>query len=341
MGMQRLVKLCGKRPRIGFLGCLIFSTLHSVDSFLLQSRRRAVGLIPRHRTFISLSNSGTTSYNGDALSYTKSWEESLEGVGAEDAFQEDTVEDDEEEDLTSKNPLFLEYTQWKEAMEKCVRALNKKQKSLQSELEKAENVEETVRRAELITSNMYLFTPGVRTATVSNWNRDGAEEELTLGKAYSSASEEADALFQQARKLKRGSEIVRPLLAEIDQAKETLDEIEGDFTAALTPDGTVNENVLRLVQDRLQKSSKKTGFREPSFDSSGVSSKNKNGNAGRSTNSKQSNNPQKRKPAVGTPASNLRKFTSPGGCVVIVGRNRKGNEYLTFNIAREEDVWMQ
>jgi predicted ribosome quality control (RQC) complex YloA/Tae2 family protein len=49
----------------------------------------------------------------------------------------------------------------------------------------------------------------------------------------------------------------------------------------------------------------------------------------------------KAKPALGTPASNIRKFTSPSGCTVLVGRNRRGNDYLTFSIAKGNDIWMQ
>jgi hypothetical protein len=36
----------------------------------------------------------------------------------------------------------------------------------------------------------------------------------------------------------------------------------------------------------------------------------------------------------------VRKLTSPAGCTVWVGRNRRGNEYLSFQVARGSDVWM-
>lgn len=297
-------------------------------------------------TLCSESVNTSHSYDSEAPCYNNnnnSWESVDEGdlgfsssasglSAADEVFEQG---EDETQKLRLDDPLLSEYQRWKDAMEKCILALDKKQKSLSLELEKAQKAEATVERAELITSNMYLFTPGVRTATVADWNRGGAEFELTLDAAYGSASEEADALFTQARKQKRGSQIVRPLLAEIDNAKESLTEIELDFGAALISDGTVNENVLRLVQDRLLRTSQKTGFREPSHDDS--SSRLTDGSA--QNNARQSQ--PKRKPAVGTPASNLRKFTSPGGCVVVVGRNRKGNEYLTFNVARGDDIWMQ
>ena len=273
--------------------------------------------------------------NFDTASSSDSWETEDSGDFASDDLDDlELTEDDndnaeDENTDSSDDPVSLEYEQWKVALEKCVSSLDKKQSSVQSELRKAESVEETVQRAELITSNMYLFSPGVRTATVNDWNRDGVQVELTLDDAYDSASAEADALFQQARKQKRGSQIVRPLLEDIDQAQQVLAEIETDFEAAISPDGSINENVLRLLQKRLVQSSKKTGFREPLQSEA---------HKGKKTSQQ---NQRRGKPTVGTPASNLRKFTSPGGCVVIVGRNRRGNEYLTFNVARGEDIWMQ
>jgi predicted ribosome quality control (RQC) complex YloA/Tae2 family protein len=258
--------------------------------------------------------------------------------------QEDEEEDginvtltDREENSSGKsdsckdNSLISEYMQWKDALNGCAEALEKKEASLQSELQKAEKIEETIQRAELITSNMYVFTSGVRSATVNDWNRNGMEVELTLDDAYDSASAEADALFQQARKVKRGSQIVRPMLDEVENAKEILLQIQQDFESALMGDGSVNESVFRLLQKRLQQTSKNTGFREPTLSNSG---------AGSSQKTQSINQGSTKKPVIGTPASNLRKFISPGGCVVIVGRNRKGNEYLTFNVAKGDDIWM-
>uniref|UniRef100_A0A7S3L6I0 NFACT RNA-binding domain-containing protein n=1 Tax=Amphora coffeiformis TaxID=265554 RepID=A0A7S3L6I0_9STRA len=292
---------------------------------------------PTRRPFHALSQNSNDSFGTKTSSSgVDSWESDDDSSTEFDADYLSDFGDDDNQiekndgDSTSDDPLFLEYQQWKEALEKCASGLDKKQRSLHSELEKAESMEDTVQRAELITSNMYLFTPGVRTATVNDWNRDGVEVELTLDKAYDSASAEADALFQQVRKLKRGSQIILPLLDEIEEGKEILSEIEADFSAAFSPDGTVNENVLRLVQDRLLRTCKTTGFREP-MDSDHSTTENKKGPV---------RNQRQDKPALGTPASNVRKFTSPGGCVVFVGRNRRGNEYLTFNIARGEDIWM-
>jgi len=339
-----------RKSIIFFFASLIFPIL--VDGFLVPlttleriSSRWHGEFLFNHNMIVSTNCQALNSISQNSNEFdTKisssgdSWEseeDSSTEFGA-DYFLSDFV-DDESQTIESQldsaidDSLILEYQRWKEALEKCATGLDKKQKSLQSELEKAQSMEDTIQRAELITSNMYLFTHGVRTAAVNDWNRDGIEAELTLDEVYDSASAEADALFQQARKLKRGSQIVRPMLEEIDEAQKILSEIEMDFLVAYTPDGTVNENVLRLVQDQLLRTSKMTGFREP-VDSVDCSKENKN---------EKTQNQRQSKPVLGSPASNVRKFTSPGGCVVIVGRNRRGNEYLTFSIARGEDIWMQ
>lgn len=281
-----------------------------------------------------------------------------DGRGLVSSNQEiDLALSDSDCDADTDLVLKEEYEQWKNALEYCLAALHKKETSLRAELQKAECMEETVHRAQLITSHMYLFLPGVRTVTVQDWaqcesnnksddnNHDSTAVpvQLTLNDAYDSAAAEADALFQQARKLKRGSKIVRAMLDEIEQSKEILAEIQMDLEAAVAlpsaplETGTttfLNENVLRLVQDRLMRTSEQTGFQVPSSVRSQKEQQQK-GNQNSVSRAK------KRQPPIGTPASNVRKFISPGGCTVLVGRNRRGNEYLTFQIARGEDVWMQ
>ena len=226
--------------------------------------------------------------------------------------------DDEEE-----TELMKEYNKWTSSVQKSITALEKKQKSLQSEWEKAQSVEETMSRAQLLVSNLYLFpTPNVREATVQDWDNDGKEVVLKVNPQYESANEEAEALFDRARKLKRGSKVVEELLSETDQAFEILQDAQLDLVSAYDANSSdIDEGRLRLVQDRLLRTAKQTKFKLPS----------------ESAASKQSRNKQQR-PA--SPYSNIRKLKSPGGCTVLVGRNRRGNEYLSFQVARGNDIWM-
>ena len=254
-----------------------------------------------------------------------SWEEL--GTNDDDALEigGDVV------NVESGNPLLDEYKEWYKSLTKAAKAAVRKRDSLSNEVKKAEEVEGTTRRAQLITSNMYLFSPGVKSATVQDWENDGQEIELTLDDSYVSASEEADALFQRVRKLKRGSAVVKDLLIGTLESLAALEEVERDMKACVSEYETVDEPMFRLLQRRLIQSSRRTGFSPPPEDG-GVSS---------SSQKQSSSSDRKRKAAMGTPASNIRKLMSPGGCIVLVGRNRRGNEHLTFNVARGDDIWMQ
>lgn len=231
--------------------------------------------------------------------------------------------DENDADLS---PLMEEYQDWSKSLRKTIKALEKKRNSLQSEYEKAQGVEDTVSRAQLLVSNLYLFTPGVKTATVQDWENDGIDVELTLNSKYDTANAEADALFAQARKLKRGSQIVKELLEETAEAWDVLQEAQADLESACVQN-EVDQGRLALVQDRLERSARKTKFQAPTASESGSKSQAKS-------------NRRQTKPETGSPQSNIRKLMSPGGCIVLVGRNRRGNEHLSLSIARGNDVWM-
>jgi predicted ribosome quality control (RQC) complex YloA/Tae2 family protein len=156
------------------------------------------------------------------------------------------------------------------------------------------------------------------------------EVELILDAQYDSASAEADALFARARKLKRGSKVVSDLLEQTADAWNLLQEAQVDLQSALDAN-EVDHGRLALVQDRLTRSFRATNFRIPSETDSRSSA----------TSSSSSNTSRRQsKPEIGTPTSNIRKLQSPGGCTVLVGRNRRGNENLSLAIARGQDIWM-
>jgi NFACT N-terminal and middle domains len=322
-----------------------------------------------------------------------------EDVSSRGIWEEEEDEDDDDDDANNINsenntghqeqlqqeegggaqkvqPLYHEYQAWMSSVKKALFGLDKKQKSLQRELEKASSLEAMVQRAELLTTYMYVFTNGVTSATVQDWSRssssassddDGDKEDdpqpiqvqLTLDPEYhGSASAEANALFQHAKKLKRGSRIVQALLQDTTLAVDALLEIQLDLQSCCSStqgdDGNdvVDEARLRFLQDRLvrmraQHQQPVMSFVLPSATGNGTKQQQQQQQQQREKQHHHQQQQQpgktynKAKPALGTPASNIRKFTSPSGCTVLVGRNRRGNDYLTFSIAKGNDIWMQ
>jgi len=243
-----------------------------------------------------------------------------------------------DEDDKDSSLLEEEYRKWIAVVNKTIKALQKKQKSLQTELEKAEQLQAYKARADLLKANLFIFTPGVRSATVQDWENDGALVELTLDdESYHSATEEVEALYQQVRKMKRGSQTVRPLLQDTSDALASALEMKVDLEAAfsVSEDGTssvIDGNVLRLIQDRLIRTSRSTGFSPPPQNDNPTKSKNKR--------TKDSNKQRRQQQPIGTPASNIRKLESDEGCIILVGRNRRGNEHISLSLARGNDIWM-
>ena len=255
----------------------------------------------------------------------------------DDGLDGEEDEGGDDESSAAAAALLGEHAAWTRAVGKAVSALEKKRTSLENELAKAEGAEATAARAQLLVSNLYLFKDGTTTtATVNDWENGGKEVELTLSGEYDSASAEADALFALVRKLKRGSKIVAGLLDETEVSWDILAGARSDLASALDGDAdgagvVVDEGRFALVRDRLVRTARTTKFRPPAAGDGGGGDTRRGGKA----------KPRRdRRPELGTPASNVRKLLSPGGCVVLVGRNRRGNEYLSMTVARGDDVWM-
>lgn len=207
--------------------------------------------------------------------------------------------------------------------------LTKKKASLENELSKAQSLEATMNRANLIASNLYKLPPGTIEAEVEDWENDGIIVKLVLNtKEYGTFQEESDALFAAARKMKRGSAIVEELLAQTTDAEEILNDSLIDLQSMENSE-QLDEGTMILIQERLERTSKTTGWKPPKHntqdDSSGVRSKQRKNTSQQKTN--------KSKP-------NPREFTSPSGHKVLVGRNRRDNESICFQLSKPTDIWM-
>ncbi|MGK3734289.1 MAG: putative ribosome quality control (RQC) complex YloA/Tae2 family protein [Bacillariaceae sp.] len=341
---NRIVKKTYRRICFLHCSCALFSTILLPTSSFLRSSSALLLLPPlqqpSHHRVDSIS--GKTTWTKTKLWTSTSpkfstWEIDEENI--EESTEYIDVEEDQDEgnnaDDSSSTVLFEEHRIWSKAVDDAIKTLKKKRNSLQSELAKAEGAESTAERAKLLVSNLYMFQGGVKSATVIDWENDDKEVELNLDtEKYSSASDEADALFSLVRKLKRGSKIVANLLEETAAAWDILREVESDLRSAMDERGEdVDEGRLALVKERLTRTLKTTKFQVPTAD--GINNSIKSINS-----SGQNKNRREKKPDLGTPASNVRKLTSPGGCIVLVGRNRRGNEHLSLSVARGNDIWM-
>lgn len=254
---------------------------------------------------------------------------------------DDDEEDDDDinsvsnngDDDTNNSQSMLLLNALTKSVQSALNNISKKTTSLQRELNKAQKLEETMHRANLIVSNLYRLPPGTTTAKVEDWeNADGEIVELVLNtKEFSSFQEESDALFAMARKMKRGSIVVEELFQKSIEGEEILKDAMLDLNSMTQ---MIDEGALILIQERLDRSSKQTGFKSPTLDESNSAAQKSRSN---------NNRPNKRKndkSGGGTNKPNPRVLTSPSGHRVLVGRNRRDNEAISLHLSKPTDVWM-
>lgn len=292
-----------------------------------------------YRSRSSTTDSGKQSLEQSGVCWTtsSSWEEvpaqEVAGVllDLETAATEDSSDGTNDQDSQSSNVDPGESDTWRRAVEKASQSLQKKKNSLERELEKVEQIESKTARANLIKSNLYLFPKGVRSATVQDWET-GESVELEIDPAYDSAVAEVEALFAQLRKIRRGSEVVERLLKETTEALDQILQLEQILSRSIVEDDLQG---FQLAQERLVRSASQTQFTAPTPDDDS-SSRNSKSNS----NPRRSTSRTSRRPPLGSPASNIRKLKTPAGSTVLVGRNRRGNEYLSLHLAQARDLWL-
>ena len=217
----------------------------------------------------------------------------------------------------------------RDGLAKAIEGESRKRASLMKEQAAAADAEALSRWATLVTANLYQIPQGASSATVEDWERNGAEVTLRFDlDKYASAREEADAAFTKARKLRRGSDVVQKLLEQSEATCAKLSQLEG-LVAAAAEDGMAlelarDEVVLTLAKLRLKPIPLAGGEEPPSRGGGG-------GRGPRGQGPKPKRGPQKGWAG--------RRFVSPSGVPILVGRNRAENEALSLTIAREPDVW--
>ena len=280
-----------------------------------------------------LMSSRVNHQSDDVLEISATTYHSKEEDDEEDNDDINSVSNTHDDDTNNSQSTILLNALTK-SVQSALDNIRKKTTSLQRELDKAQKLEETMHRANLIVSNLYRLPPGTTTAKVEDWEgNDGEIVELVLNtKQYASFKEESVALFAIARKMKRGSIVVEELLQKSIEGEEILKDAMLDLNSMTQ---MIDEGTLLLIQERLERSSKKTGFKSPTLDELSTNSTQKS----RSNNSR----PNKRKndkSGGSTNKPNPRVLTSPSGHRVLVGRNRRDNEAISLHLSKPTDIWM-
>jgi predicted ribosome quality control (RQC) complex YloA/Tae2 family protein len=235
--------------------------------------------------------------------------------------------------------------------------------SLQSDMASAEKADDYRKAGELILANLKAVERGSTTLEVDNIHSDeGTQVSVDLDPSLS-PSQNAELYFRKARKAKRTLERVRKRLTAVERATEAVNEFhstvpeETDVSDTARLAGKLSHIVGRL-RARRTLDARRLAFSDltlraaeatvlPPGAATEKKHKGQRAPVGEGTHRSDKRAVSGRRPTTGRRTSgeetghtfNPRVFETSDGSTVLVGRNNRENDHITYRVASPEDLW--
>jgi predicted ribosome quality control (RQC) complex YloA/Tae2 family protein len=182
--------------------------------------------------------------------------------------------------------------------------LEVKAQTFRSRLAESVDADLSRSKADLLMAYLHLWQPGMQKITLADFNT--SEPVAITLQPEKNCIQNAQALYKQFQKLKRAQTIVVPLLAAVEAELSYLAQVENSVRQIeIYQQLSDLETLIEIKEELIQ-----SGYLPLP--------------------------PNRSKPlAVTLP----HKFTSPSGFEVLIGRNNRQNELLTFKTATDYDLW--
>lgn len=210
------------------------------------------------------------------------------------------------EELEAEAERFDQINVWRKGLKTRVDRERRKVDKITLDLARAEDAGDTLRKAELLKTALHEIPPGATMARVTDWwDPELATVEVLLDPAVP-ARVQVDRMFHQARRRKEAAGRVRERLAQVRADLQRLEAAEGAFEAA---EASGAPEDLQAALTRLRGLG--VGPRPPK---------------------QRKERPEARLPYTAHVACD--------GSRILVGRNARDNDTLTFQVARGDDWWL-
>lgn len=186
--------------------------------------------------------------------------------------------------------------------------LRLKAQTFKTRMEQSEQADVYRERADLLMAHLHQWQPGMTTIALPDFHTNEPVA-ITLN-PEKNAVQNAQALYKQHQKLKRAQSAVEPLFTEVNSELQYLEQVESAI-AELTAYQTAEDlNTLTEIRDEL--------IQQGYLDSPDY---------------------QPTANQQGDQASQPYRYSSPSGLDILVGRNNRQNDQLTFRTAGDYDLW--
>jgi predicted ribosome quality control (RQC) complex YloA/Tae2 family protein len=185
--------------------------------------------------------------------------------------------------------------------------LRLKADTFKKRLQQSDQADEYRQKADLLMAYLQEWEPGMKEITLADFD-SGKPVAIAL-QPDKNAVQNAQSLYKQHQKLKRVKSAVEPLLAEVNGEIAYLEQVEAAIAQIDKYQTAEDLEALDEIRDELigQKY-----LEDPEY-------RNRTSNEAAST--------------------NFHRYRTPSGFEVLIGRNNRQNDYLTFRVAGDYDLW--
>jgi predicted ribosome quality control (RQC) complex YloA/Tae2 family protein len=187
--------------------------------------------------------------------------------------------------------------------------LRLKAKGFQDRLQQSDQADRSREQADLLMAHLHLWQPGMTAIELPDFD-SGKPVSIPLN-PEKNAVQNAQALYKQHQKLKRARQAIEPLLTEVNAEIAYLEQIEAEM-AELSNYQTVED--LQVLTEIREELIQQHYLEDPEYRGS---------SDGKSPDAQ----------------SQPYRYQTANGLEVLVGRNNRQNDQLTFRLAGDYDLW--
>ncbi|BAY18260.1 putative fibronectin/fibrinogen-binding protein [Anabaenopsis circularis NIES-21] len=185
--------------------------------------------------------------------------------------------------------------------------LKVKEQAFTIRLQQSDQADDYRQKADLLMANLQNWEPGMKEITLPDFET-GEPVAIAL-QPDKNGVQNAQYFYKQHQKLKRARSAVEPLLLEVQSEIDYLEQVEAAIAQIENYETAEDLQALEEIRDELvgQKY-----LEDPEY-------RNRNANE--------------------TAITNFRRYRTPNGREILIGRNNRQNDQLTFRVAGDYDLW--
>jgi predicted ribosome quality control (RQC) complex YloA/Tae2 family protein len=199
--------------------------------------------------------------------------------------------------------------QLQQKLKSVLQKLRQKAQTFRDRLQQSDQADQYRQQADLLMAHLHEWQPGMKAIVLADFET-GEPVTIPLN-PEKNAVLNAQTLYKNHQKLKRARAAVEPLLTEVQTEIDYLEQVEAAVNQLSDYQQTADLEALVEIRDELiqQGYLADTGYRS----------------------ARQSNKDD--------PSSEPHRYQTPSGFDLLVGRNNRQNDHLTFRLAGDYDLW--